>query len=177
MFHRIIPPFICRDFFPEKNSVLRFVFVIEIETRFVIEIPNSTLSKLNKKCEKKLNFVAMKILIECKRLLSYGGMGAEQYVDIGGKRVPRIMTRLIIMSGVMLLAIFYSINIYNSPDLDTMLFHVHLAMLHYHKWAVYCVLLWKTEQIAQLIDYLRTVVKRRKFFFFFLKKFFSFIVV
>ena len=105
------------------------------------------------------------ILQQCKRLLSYGGLDTEQYIDIGGKRVPRIISRVIIMFGVMSLTIIHSVNIYNALDLDRMLFHIHLAMLNNKKLAVYCVLLWKTDQIAQLIDYLRMVVERRRGFF------------
>ena len=109
----------------------------------------------------------MKILLECKRLMSYGGVGTEQYVDIGGKRVPRMLIRVFVIFMLLSLTIIHSINCHERYPLGlhAMLFSAHLFLLNNLKLAVYCVLLWKTDQIAQLIDYLRTMVERRRVYF------------
>ena len=117
----------------------------------------------------------MKILQECKRLLSYGGLGTEQYVNIGGKRVPRAMIRAIPISMLILGAISQSIIVVNSIDLGLLpvLIPTH-SFLHYMiKCVVYCILLWKTNEIARLIDYIEMVIQRRRFF----DNFFSFFFV
>lgn len=90
-------------------------------------------------------------------------------MDIGGKRVPRIISRFIIISGLLLLTVIHSIKIYNRYPLglQALLFPVHCLLLNNMKLAVYCILLWKIDQIAQLFDYLEMMVKWREFLLYF----------
>lgn len=105
------------------------------------------------------------ILQECERLLSYGGVGTEQYVDFGKTCIPRMLIRALIISVLLISFTGNWIVLYKHypHDVRTLLFQLHLMLINGLKWSVYSVLLWKTDQIAELIDYLRTVVRRRKF--------------
>lgn len=107
----------------------------------------------------------MNILQECKRFLPYGGLGTEQYVDIGRIRVPRTMVRTLLTSILLILSILYAIKCFIAYPLglQAMLFPVHCLLINNTKLIIYRVFLWKTDQIAQLIDYLQAVVKERKF--------------
>lgn len=111
--------------------------------------------------------ITMKILQECKQFLSCAGLGTEQYVHIGGKRIPRMMIRATLTFVLLSGAILQYINTINSfaDGIQAMLFPIHFLIHNSMKWAVYCVFLWKTNKIAELIDRVETVVNRRKLFF------------
>ena len=113
----------------------------------------------------------MEILRECKKLLFYGGLGTEQYVHIGRKRIPRTMIRATIIFFQLLLAgltFIVSIKSFFKRGLAETLFPLQCSLLGSIKCSVYCVLLWKTNEIAQLIDYVQMVVQRRMFFWLFI---------
>lgn len=107
----------------------------------------------------------MKILQECKRFLSYAGLGSEH-------DVPRTISRAVVISVLTLLSTLHLINSIKNYDigLQAVLFPAHCFLLGCMKMAIYFALIWKTTEIARLIDYIEMVVKRRRFLqtFFFL---------
>lgn len=115
----------------------------------------------------------MKILKECKQFLSYAGLGTEKYVNIGGKRIPRAMIRAIPITMLAFGSILQSINSINNyhHGLLEVLLPFHSCLHFVVKCAVYCALLWETNQISWLIGYIEMVIQRRMclalFFYFF----------
>lgn len=107
----------------------------------------------------------MKILKACKRFLSYAGLGHEQYVTIGGKSVPRMLIRAIYTAMLLTLSTINLIRCFMAYPIgpQAMLYPVLCFTLDINKFAVYRVLLYNTDRIAELIDYLETVVERRRF--------------
>lgn len=62
-----------------------------------------------------------------------------------------------------IMEIIIVINNYDC-GLQAVLFPIHGCTMGVMKWAVYLMMLWKTNQIAQLIDYVELVVERRTCF-------------
>lgn len=106
------------------------------------------------------------ILQELKRILSYQGLGIDQYDEIRGYRIPRMMIRATFIFGVFSMATIQIINIWNSRDLglQVMLLPVQLLLHIVIIGAVYLFLNYKTDKIADLMDKFEMVVQRRKLF-------------
>lgn len=109
--------------------------------------------------------IAMKILQDCQRFLSYGGVGTNQYVNISGIHIPRTLIRAILAFVLLLGSCLQLINIINTfaVGLHAMLLPVHCLLHNVVKSAVYSALLWKINEIHRLIDYMAMVVRQRKF--------------
>lgn len=107
----------------------------------------------------------MKILQETKRLLAWGGLGRDTTIYAGGYRIPRWVPRFIVIFGHVVLFTVHSIKIYNyyPYGLEALLFPVHCIALNNMKLSVYCVLVYKTPLINELMDYLEVVVNERRF--------------
>lgn len=110
-------------------------------------------------------FHEMKILSECKRFLSYGGLDTDQFIHINGKRIPRALPRTIIILALLLLGISAIINcIINYADgLQAILFPLDILLVVIMKLTSYVALLCQTEKIAELIEYLQMVIQQRMF--------------
>lgn len=114
----------------------------------------------------------MNILKVNKRLLAYVGIGVDQYVNINGIQVPRLIMRallscLIIMSCLQLII---SVKVYRRGTMEEFLFPAHCIFFCLIKCSIYWALMYKTNDIAQLMGFIELVVKRRKYFFAFLCK-------
>lgn len=109
----------------------------------------------------------MKILYECKLFLSYEGLGAEQYVNIVGIQIPRAILRALVAFMLFSLSTINLIRCFMAypHGAQALLYPVLCFTLDVNKFVIYCALLWKTDQIAQLTDYLETAVMRRTFSF------------
>lgn len=107
----------------------------------------------------------MKILKVCKRFLSFAGLGADEYVNIGGKNVPRMLIRAIYTAMLLTLSTINMIRCFMAYPIgpQAMLYPVLCFTLDMDKFAVYRVLLYNTDRIAELINYLEAVVERRMF--------------
>lgn len=106
-----------------------------------------------------------KVLRECKRYLSYAGLGTEQFVNIGRMWIPRTLIRAIVMFallGMAILMVIKTINDYNI-SLNATLLPIHCLVHNITKFAVYSVLIRKIDQIVRLFDYVEMVVRRRMF--------------
>lgn len=104
------------------------------------------------------------ILHECKKSLSYGGLGTEKYVNIGKRHIPRTIIRATIISLEVVLSgltVIVIIRTFFEQGLTDMLFPLHCSLLGYIKCSVYCVLLWKTNEIAQLFGFIQMIVQQR----------------
>lgn len=107
----------------------------------------------------------MKILGECKRVLSYGGLGIGKSINIGGMHIPRFVPRTVISSALLLLGTSAIVNsIKNFGDgLEAVLYSFDCLIAMSMKLSTYLTLLWQTDQIAELIEHIRMVVNRRRF--------------
>lgn len=107
----------------------------------------------------------MKILESCKRVLSIGGLGNDKYTYIGGKRIPRAFSPVFIITAQLIFgvsAVKICIDNY-AIDLQAMLFGLHCVILYTMKIISYGVLVSKTEQIHDLVEYIQMVVNERAF--------------
>lgn len=107
----------------------------------------------------------MKILSECKRFLSYGGLGTEPSINIAGKCIPRALPRAVISLAVFAFVISSAINCINSSDmgLTETLVPINYVVVFSVKLTSYGILIWKSNQIAELIDTLQLVIDKRMF--------------
>lgn len=87
-------------------------------------------------------------------------------MNIGGKRVPRAISRALIISVLLFLNTLHIFNIIIGSDdgLQAMLHPIHYLLHGLVKLTVYGVFLWKTDAIARLIDFIGMVVQRRMTF-------------
>lgn len=110
----------------------------------------------------------MKILEECKRFLSYGGLGTEQFVNIGKERLPRWIIRAMLTFTHVLMNWMQAIILVNNYKLGlhAILLSIHCLLNYVVKCAVYWALVWKVNKIVDLFYYIEIVVQRRMFFFF-----------
>lgn len=103
------------------------------------------------------------ILQECKRLLSFAGLGIDETINIGGRKIPRLLPRAALFLVIVLLSVPQIINAvhYYFIDLQSFLYAVGCFLFYVIKTAMYTALLTKTNEIAELIEYLQTVVTQR----------------
>lgn len=108
----------------------------------------------------------MKILGECKRILAYGGLGRANTVNIGGCNVPRLAIPTITLALLFppnYFEISQCIIGYQQPDrLNQMLYPFHLFVLSSLKKVAYFVLILKTDEINELIEYMQMVIDERE---------------
>lgn len=109
----------------------------------------------------------MKILRDCKRYMSYSGLDIRKTINIGGVQFSRTFIRTLIFSIQFLLDFIELINFINNygHGLKAILFPLHCVILYTMKLAIYIVLLTKTNQIAELMDYLEMIVNKRMVYF------------
>lgn len=96
--------------------------------------------------------------------MSYGGIGIEQNVNVGGLYIPRTMIRTIVITGQLLLwlpQMYDCVNKYADGP-GKILFPIHSVLAYSVKMSIYAVLLSNTNRIAQLFEYLQMVVAYRK---------------
>lgn len=108
-------------------------------------------------------FIAMQILTECKRSLSYAGLGIDKTINIGGMKIPRILVRAWLSLVIFSLGISeVIIGIHYYPiDLQLFLYPLGCLLFFVVKISMYMALISKTDVIAELIEYLQSVVTQR----------------
>lgn len=105
----------------------------------------------------------MRILKECKRFLSFAGLAVDKDVNVGGQKIPRIIPRavlLLVLISLSISEIVIAVHCY-SIDLQLFLYPMGCLLFFAVKLAIYTVLILKTNEIAELIDYLQMVVTLR----------------
>lgn len=107
----------------------------------------------------------MKILTNCKILLSCIGLANELSISIGVKyKVPRALLRCFTII-ILVLGTFFEILLcvkYREGGIYAVLFPLHITITILSMLLIYIGLLWRTNEIVELIDYLEIVVNRRR---------------
>lgn len=108
----------------------------------------------------------MKILKNCKILLSCIGLTKELDISIGVKfKVPRAIFRCFTIV-VLVLGTFFEILLcvkFRESGIYAVLFPLHITITILSMLLIYVGLLWRTNEIVELFDYLEHVVIQRKF--------------
>lgn len=107
----------------------------------------------------------MKVLGMSKLCILYVGLGKENFIPIYGYKVPRLLPRLFILlakSSFATAQLLISIDRWND-GLHAVLFPLHAMVVFLIKTSIYAVLITKTDQIAEIIDYLQEVVDKRAY--------------
>lgn len=107
----------------------------------------------------------MKILGTSQKCLRFVGLGRERDVQIGSKSISRTSVRCLIIGGQITFAVIFVIILLHalSRGLYAIVFPLHSIFIVLIKLLIYVVLILKTDQIAEIIDYLQDIVVKRKF--------------
>lgn len=113
----------------------------------------------------------MKILQECKAILTLLGVGAEKIARINNRNIPRIILRCNIIVPFFICIYFSCVFSKNNigHGAAVILMPIVLSVTFFFQVIVYSSLLLKTTEIAELMDFLENIVNQRnQIFIFFL---------
>lgn len=101
----------------------------------------------------------MKILEKSEEFFSIAGLGIQRLVPIGGKVIPRIALRCFIVSMIALCCVLQGLTAIKHSDggLTAVLMPVHLGLTYSSALSIYISLVFKTDRIVELLNYLRVV--------------------
>lgn len=119
--------------------------------------------------KQKAKLAIMKILTNCKTLLSCIGLTNELTISIGVKyKIPRVLLRCFTIVVLVLGTIFEILLCvkYKESGIYAVLFPLHITITILSMLLIYVGLLWRTSEIVELIDYMEMVVNQRKFLIF-----------
>lgn len=106
----------------------------------------------------------MEVLSFSRKCLQFAGLGTDRHIHAGGKRVPRMLVRCIILGAELSVAAMFAMLVNQNwkHGLQAILFPLHMQLLAIVKIAFYTTLMVKSARMAELIDYLNDVVDKRE---------------